>query len=112
MTGFLGGPVARFILGRYKWADMVGGNYLGKSKLEMTLGHDIWSKIARKTVLDFGCDDGEEVLEIAEKGVAQRVVSLDIDLTLLRRARNRAEAAGVAAFCECSRTLSRSADGS
>jgi ubiquinone/menaquinone biosynthesis C-methylase UbiE len=99
MTGFLGGPLARLILDRYKWTDMTGDNYLGKSKLEMTLGSEVWSKIKGKTVLDFGCGDGAEVVEIAERGVTKRV-GLDIDPSLLRRARARAAAAGVSERCE------------
>jgi SAM-dependent methyltransferase len=100
MTGVLGGPLARWVLSRYKWADMSGDFYLGKSKLETTLGPAVWSHLAGKTVLDFGCGDGAEVVEIAQRGVAARVIGLDINPELIRRARARAEAAGVGNRCE------------
>ncbi len=100
MTGVLGGPLARWILSRYRWADMTGDIYVGKSKLEMTLGPDVWKAVAAKSILDFGCGDGAEVVEIVQKGGAERVIGLDIDRALLARAQARAEAAGVAQKCE------------
>jgi SAM-dependent methyltransferase len=110
MTGFLGGPLARGILRRYQWADMTGDIYLGKSKLEMTLGPHVWGAVAGKTVLDFGCGDGAEVVEIAQKGIARRVIGLDINPALLQRARARAESAGVVARCEFTQRFEEKAD--
>lgn len=110
MTGFLGGPIARWLLSRYRWADMSGGYYQGKSKIEMTLGPGVWPLLREKTVLDFGCGDGLEVVEIARKGVAARVIGLDINPALLERARSRARTAGVAQQCEFTHSFSEKVD--
>jgi len=58
------------------------------SKLETLLGPSIWEAIAGKTVIDFGCGEGREAIEIARSG-ASRVIGLDNRESILNLARRR-----------------------
>ncbi len=78
------------------WAD--GRAYEGKSKLGVLLGEDFFSQAAGKTVIDFGCGEGADAVEIASRG-AERVFGIDIRPEVLERARQRAQAAGVQDRC-------------
>jgi SAM-dependent methyltransferase len=73
--------------------------YRGKSKLRTLLGDGVFERVRDRYVIDFGCGEGEQAVEIALAGAA-RVVGLDIQTDLLQRARERAERAGVASRCE------------
>ena len=42
--------------------------YEKKSKLEVLFGPGIWDEIVGKDVLDFGCGQGTEAVEVAERG--------------------------------------------
>jgi len=75
-----------------------GSIYLGKSKLRTLLGERAIAELAGKTVIDFGCGEGKESIELAQSGVA-RVVGLDIREAALETARQRAAAAGVGERC-------------
>lgn len=66
-----------------------GSAYENKSKLETLLGDDVWREIKDKVVIDFGCGNGSEAIEIAERG-AKKVIGLDIQENLLESARERA----------------------
>jgi SAM-dependent methyltransferase len=72
--------------------------YIGKSKLETLVGPGIWDEIRGRTVLDFGCGQGSEAVEVAERGAA-RVIGLDLSEKWLAMAREHAEARGVSAKC-------------
>ena len=72
--------------------------YVGRSKLEILLGRSIWDEIAGRTVLDFGCGPGIEVVEIVQRGAAH-VVGIDIREKWLKQAQARADAAGVSDRC-------------
>ena len=72
--------------------------YVGRSKLEVLLGPAIWGEIQGRTVLDFGCGKGEQVVECAQHGAA-RVIGLDIKEEWLRLAAERIAAAGVDDRC-------------
>jgi SAM-dependent methyltransferase len=72
--------------------------YAGRSKLETLIGPGVWDEIRGKTVLDFGCGKGGEVVEAAERG-AIKVIGLELRKTWLRLAREHAEARGVADKC-------------
>jgi SAM-dependent methyltransferase len=97
--GVLGYRVLRRISpsGETGWMD--GSAYAGKSKLEMLLGPRVWRETAGKTVIDFGCGEGAEVIEMA-RGGARKVIGLDIRTDVLARARANAAAQGVADRCE------------
>jgi SAM-dependent methyltransferase len=68
---------------------MDGSAYIGKSKLVTLFGQKFWTDIADKVVIDFGCGEGTEAIEMAQHG-ARRVIGLDIQEQLLLVARERA----------------------
>ena len=76
---------------------MSGSAYANTSKLRMLLGEDLFERITDKRVIDFGCGNGTEAVEMAS--VARSVYGLDIVEEALNTARQRAEAAGVADRC-------------
>jgi 2-polyprenyl-3-methyl-5-hydroxy-6-metoxy-1,4-benzoquinol methylase len=73
--------------------------YFGCSKLRVLFGPEFFTSIAGKTVIDFGCGEGDEAVEMAQAG-AKRVVGVDIRDDLLEAGRKKAAAAGVAGICE------------
>ena len=75
-----------------------GSAYRGKSKLAILLGEGFLAEVKDKTVIDFGCGEGNEAIEIAAHG-AKRVIGIDIQANLLETARKRATEAGVAKTC-------------
>jgi SAM-dependent methyltransferase len=75
-----------------------GSAYVGRNKLEVLLGASFWNEIAGKVVLDFGCGDGGNAVEVAKHG-AKRVIGLDIRESVLQRARTIAKDAGVEGKC-------------
>ena len=50
-----------------------GSVYEGKSKLAVLMGDEIFTKIAGKVVIDFGCGDGADSVAMAARG-AKRVI--------------------------------------
>jgi len=83
--------------------------YVGRSKLEVLLGRSIWNEVGGRTVLDFGCGPGHEVVEMAEHGAAH-VVGIDIQDKWLRQAKQAADAAGVADRCTFAKTWNKPVD--
>ncbi len=77
---------------------MDGSAFVAKGKLRTLLGDAFLEEIRGKTVLDFGCGEGAEAVEMASVG-AERVIGLDIQTTLLARGRARAKEVGVADRC-------------
>ncbi len=75
-----------------------GSIYEGKSKLAVLMGEDIFEKIAGKVIIDFGCGEGADAVEMAGKG-AKRVIGIDIREDLLEKARQKARGAGVQNTC-------------
>jgi len=111
--GIIGGTLGYRIL---KWISKDGENdycdgsaYLHKSKLETMLGAGIWDRIAGRTVIDFGCGEGAEAIEMAQKG-AGYVVGLDLWRERIEAARRAAERAGVADRCNFATTTDAKAD--
>jgi SAM-dependent methyltransferase len=103
--GIFGGPLAyQFLKKAYRGGAHVpmsdGNPYKegGLSKLRVLFGEGIFDELADKTVLDFGCGDGENCIELAERGV-QRVVGLDTQELRLGQARDEAARRGVSAKC-------------
>lgn len=76
-----------------------GSVYEGKSKLAILLGDEFLSKISGKTIIDFGCGEGAEAVEMAQKG-AKRVIGIDIREDVLKTARKKALTAGVQNTCQ------------
>jgi SAM-dependent methyltransferase len=103
--GFIGGPLAYDFLRRYYpgGANVPAGEgnpykERGVSKLESLFGERIFDELAGKTVLDFGSGDGENCIELAERGVG-RAIGLEIREPLIERARQEAQRRGVSATC-------------
>jgi SAM-dependent methyltransferase len=64
----------------------------------MLLGDGFHDRIAGKIVVDFGCGEGTEAIEMAQKG-AERVIGIDNREDVLDIARHKALAAGVQNTC-------------
>ena len=62
------------------------------------MGDEIFTKIAGKAIIDFGCGEGSEAVEMAARG-ARRVIGIDIREDVLEAARQKAIAAGVQNTC-------------
>jgi SAM-dependent methyltransferase len=112
--GIIGGPLgyhllqssARLLNGR--GPSMDGSAYKDRSKLEVLLGADIWSRIEGKTVVDFGCGTGGDTVEMARHGAD--VIGIDIVDRYLAEARQHAEHEGVAGHCTFTKKTDRKAD--
>ncbi len=103
--GFIGGPLAYWFLRRFypggSGVPMSQGDpyaRAGVSKIEKMFGPDVFDELRGKTVLDFGCGEGSNAIELAQCGCT-RVIGLDVQERLLETARLRAESAGVADRC-------------
>lgn len=69
------------------------------AKLGQLFGERIYSEIRGKTVIDFGCGEGAEAVELA-RGGAKHVIGIDIRESVLETARQLAQRVGVADRCE------------
>lgn len=100
--GIIGGTLAYNLLRRISsdgetgYCD--GSAYQGVSKLEKLLGNGIWKETKDKVVIDFGCGDGDDAVEVAARG-ARKVIGIDIRERALANARETAAARGVAERC-------------
>jgi len=100
---FIGGALGIALL---NWASRNGAiercdiatAYIGRSKLEVLLGSDIWNRTRDKDVLDFGCGPGAEAVEIAQHG-ARHVIGIDLRQRWLDLGVAHAAASGVADRC-------------
>ena len=75
-----------------------GAIYAGKSKIKTLLGEGVLQELRGKIVVDFGCGDGHEAIELAQTGAAQ-VIGIDVREPALCRARDNARRAGVQGVC-------------
>lgn len=100
--GVIGGRVGYGILRRIGPAGgeryCSGSAYQGRSKLESLFGPEIWSAVAGKVVIDFGCGAGTDAIEVAQRG-AKKVIGIDIRQKVLDAAQAAAEMAGVSDRC-------------
>jgi len=86
-----------------------GSAYEGKSKLAAQLGDGIFARTAGKVVIDFGCGEGVDAVEMAAKG-AGRVIGIDNREDVLKQARNKARQAGVEEKCSFAFSAAEPAD--
>jgi SAM-dependent methyltransferase len=86
-----------------------GAIYAGKSKIRTLLGEQVLEELHGKVVVDFGCGDGHEAIEMAQNGAVQ-VIGIDNRESALRRARENAKRAGVQDICVFSTEAVRAAD--
>ncbi len=111
--GVVGGTLAAVALRRFGDPDSKhrcdGRAYQGRSKLEILLGPDIWQAVDGKVVVDFGCGTGGEAIEMAQRG-ARRVIGVDLRPSVLERAREAAQSAGVGSRCAFSVRAEEPAD--
>jgi 2-polyprenyl-3-methyl-5-hydroxy-6-metoxy-1,4-benzoquinol methylase len=109
----VGGSLGYHILRRISADGDTGYNdgsvYIGKSKLEVLFGPGLWPDIAGKTVLDFGCGDGLQAIELAERG-AKHVFGVDTYEPVLVRARENAARFGVSGRCTFTSDATEPAD--
>lgn len=77
---------------------MSGSAYAGRSKLEVLLGQEILESVRDRDVIDFGCGEGAESVELAQRGA--RVLGIDNRESVLEVARSRARQAGVEHRCQ------------
>ena len=102
-TGFVGGALGDHLLrlmgARAVRLELAGGRaYEGRSKLETLFGPGIWASIGGRAVIDVGCGQGLEAMEMAQRG-ARRVIGLDVREDVLASARAAAAARGLAGCC-------------
>lgn len=114
--GFIGGALAGWFLNRFypgaAGVPMGGAEpYEGPafSKLTRMFGESIFEELRGKVVLDFGCGEGENSLELGRKGCA-KVIGLDIQQKYLEKARRRAEAEGLSGRCVFAESWSEPVD--
>jgi len=81
----IGGAVADWILRFYDYSPGNAVPYQGRSKLEILFGPGIWEEFLGRAVIDFGCGDGVECVEIASRGAAS-VIGLEIRDKAIQRA--------------------------
>lgn len=86
-----------------------GSAYAGVSKLETLLGKDIWLNTKGKVVIDFGCGDGTDAVEVAARG-ARKVIGIDIREHALARAARAAAERGVTDRCQFVTSTKEKAD--
>ena len=71
--GELGYRLLRGIASAPRQGQMDGSAFAGKSKLEVLLGRDMLARTTGKSVLDFGCGEGAQAVELAERGLLSGV---------------------------------------
>jgi SAM-dependent methyltransferase len=69
-----------------------------KSQLAISMGADFIARIAGKAIVDFGCGEGSDAVEMAVQG-AGRVIGIDIREDVLQTARQKALRASVQNAC-------------
>jgi SAM-dependent methyltransferase len=80
-----------------------------RSSLGVLLGEEFFERIQDKVVIDFGCGEGGDSVEMAERG-ARRVIGLDLREEVLGPARQKALKAGVQDRCVFATSTSEQAD--
>ena len=86
-----------------------GAAFAGKSKLQSLLGSELVRTAVGKTVIDFGCGEGREAIELAKIG-ARKVIGIDIRKECLNIARANAKAEGTCDVCEFTTSTESLAD--
>ncbi len=86
-----------------------GKTYPGKSKLEFLMGKEFFARIPGKIIIDFGCGEGADTIEMGRRG-ARRVIGIDIREDVLQSARKAAQSAGVGNICDFVSSTAETAD--
>jgi SAM-dependent methyltransferase len=100
--GFIGGAPAYWFLKRFfpGGVDPTENFYekTGTGKLLFCFGPDIFASLRDKQVIDFGCGEGLNTIDLALNG-CRHVIGLDIQEDMMSKARAAAERSGVADTC-------------
>ncbi len=97
--GRLGYQLLRWIAGTRQPRPWCNGHaYAHRHKLEVLFGPSVWAECAGKTVIDYGCGEGRDAIELARRG-ARRVIGVDVRTAMLETANEHAAIAGVADRC-------------
>lgn len=111
--GILGGSVGLRIL-RTIAQDVPQGDCLetdeDDGKIEAAFGGRLKATLAGKTVIDFGCGDGQQAIAMARAASDCRVIGLDIQQKHLDQARQRAVQAGLEDRCSFAMDTEERAD--
>src|SRR5262245_59092485 len=98
MNGLIGGTLGVRLLNAVNstgqltaMPDGVPPAYQNASKLEQLFGQQIWDEVRDKVVVDFGCGEGYQVIELAERG-ARCVVGLETNWGWIANATERVAA--------------------
>jgi SAM-dependent methyltransferase len=86
-----------------------GNAYQSKSKVAVLLGQEFLHRIRAKAVIDFGCGEGLEALDLARNG-ARKVIGIDIREDVLVKARSNAAGAGLEDVCRFATATQERAD--
>jgi len=101
--GLIGGTIGyrllKLISSNGDSKSMDGSAYLNKSKLETLLGPKFWNEIENKAVIDVGCGNGVEAIEMARRG-ARSVIGVDTQEEFIQAAKALAVTEGVAERCD------------
>ena len=73
------------------------------------MGNGFFSRIAGRVIVDFGCGEGSDTVEMAERG-AKRVIGVDIREDVLETARQRAISTGLQDICSFVTSTNEMAD--
>jgi SAM-dependent methyltransferase len=109
----IGGDLGFFLLrkigGQGEKDNLNGARYQRSNKIEALLGKGFWNSIQDKVVIDFGCGQGHDAIEIAKRG-ARKVIGVDIQERFLQQGRIHAQNAGVSDRCEFAHSPAEPAD--
>jgi SAM-dependent methyltransferase len=111
-VGIIGGSMGYQLLRRLDKVspgNEISTAYDGVSKMEVLFGPEIWKELSNKTVVDFGCENGVESIDMARHGVG-RVIGVDIREDALAGARKAAEDAGLSDRCTFTTEVKEKAD--
>jgi SAM-dependent methyltransferase len=86
-----------------------GAVYEGKSKLAVLMGDGFFSRITGRVVIDFGCGEGGDAVEMAGRG-AKQVIGIDIREDVLQVARQKALSRGLKNACSFVTSTNETAD--
>lgn len=107
--GRIGYDLLRLIAPRNKTCMEETGNEESYTKLEQFFGSDFFDLIHGKTVIDFGCGNGDQAVEMARRG-AGKVIGIDIQPERLLRGRQKAQQFRVVDRCVFTTEVNESAD--
>jgi len=79
-------------------------------KLQQYFGDDIFDIAANKTIIDFGCGEGNQAIEIAKQSPTSHVIGLDIQEHHLEKGTKKAQECSVSDRCQFLTTTDELAD--